>query len=144
MLMRLLISGRRRQDDGFAIARHVCLHACRDCYPLIMHLHRFFIVVARIAVNHDPACGTAPNPTVWSVGAPAKKKISAARSRLSVCSCSQVQQSRLEGMDTFLILPPDFDCWPYSTGLLVKFSLFFLVPCIGLLEKGTWQWEVSP
>ena len=35
----------------------------------------FFIVVARIAVNHDPACGTAPNPTVWSVGAPTKKKL---------------------------------------------------------------------
>ena len=80
MLMRLLISGRRRQDDGVAIARHVCLQACRDWYPLIMHLHRFFLAVARIAVNHDPGYGTAPDP-VWSVGAPGKKG-SAAGSRL--------------------------------------------------------------
>ena len=35
--------GRRRQDDGVATARRVCLQACRDWYPLIMHLHRCFI-----------------------------------------------------------------------------------------------------
>ena len=42
VLMRLRISGSRRQDDGFAIARLVCLHACRDCYPSVMHLTLLF------------------------------------------------------------------------------------------------------
>ena len=64
--------GRRRQGDGIATARRVCLQACHDWYPLVMHLHLFFVAVARIAVNHDPGCGTAPDP-VCSVWAPAKK-----------------------------------------------------------------------
>ena len=40
-------------------ARRICLQACHTWYPLIMHLHRYFIAVARIAVNHDPGYGTA-------------------------------------------------------------------------------------
>ena len=35
----------------------------------MMHFHRYLIAVVRIAVNHGPGNGTAPDPTVWCVGA---------------------------------------------------------------------------
>ena len=65
--------GRRRQSDSVSSARRICINACHFWYPLVMDLHRYFIAVARIAVNLDPGHGTAPDPTVWCTGAPAKK-----------------------------------------------------------------------
>ena len=65
--------GRRRQNDRVSTARRICVQACRYWYPLIMDLHRYFIAVARIVVNHDPGHGTAPDPTVWCTGAPCQK-----------------------------------------------------------------------
>ena len=77
--------GRRRQNDRVSTARRICIQACHFWYPLLMDLHRYLKAVARIAVNHDPGHGTAPDPTVWCTGAPAKK----AKSREAVCDfCS--------------------------------------------------------
>ena len=73
--------GRRRQNDGVSTARRICVQACHFWHPLMLDLHRYFIAVARIAVNHDPGSGTAPDPTVWCHGALAKK----ARLQEAVC-----------------------------------------------------------
>ena len=65
--------GRRRQDDGVATARLFAYRLAVTGIHWSCICTVFFIAVAWIAVNHDPGCGTAPDPTVWSVGAPAKK-----------------------------------------------------------------------
>ena len=89
-------------------------------------LHRYFIAVARIAVNHDPGHGTAPDPTVWCTGAPAKK----AKLEEAVCEFAAApgpDDLGWSGWSCYPVRPlsnGDFDCWPYSTGLLIKFSTF--------------------
>ena len=52
--------GRRRQNDRVSTAGRTCVQACHFWNPLMLDLHRYFIAVARIAVNHDPGTGTAP------------------------------------------------------------------------------------
>ena len=39
---------------------------CSRWFPVIRHLHRFFIAVARAVVNHDDGSGTAPDSLIWS------------------------------------------------------------------------------
>ena len=118
--------GRRRQSDRTCDARRCCTNACHLWYPLVMDLHRYFIAVARVAVNHYPGHGTAPDPTVWCTGAPAKK----ARLREAVCEFAAVpgpDDLGWSGWSCYLVRPlsnGDFDCWPYSTGLLIKFTAF--------------------
>ena len=46
---------------------------CSRWYPVLRHLHRFFIAVARAVVNHDDGSGTAPDPLVWSAGSLPKR-----------------------------------------------------------------------
>ena len=118
--------GRRRQSDRVSKARRTCVQACHFWYPLMLELHCYFIAVARIAVNHDPGTGTAPDPTVWCVGAPAKK----ARLQEAVCDLAAAPGPNDLGWSGWYCIPvhplsrEDFNLWPYSTGLLVKFSAF--------------------
>ena len=118
--------GRRRQTERVTTARRICVNACHFWYPLIMDLHRYFIAVARIAVNHDPGNGTAPDPTVWCIGAPAKK----VKSSEAVCEFAAPPGPDDLGWDGWCgirigpLTSGDFDLWPYSPGLLVKFSAF--------------------
>ena len=70
-----------------------------------MDLHRFFIAIARAAVNNDGCAGVALHPTVWSSGGPGKKR----KVRVSAgWPCIEVGED-------------DVGFWPYSVGLLVKF-----------------------
>ena len=118
--------GRRRQAERVSAARRSCVNACHCWYPLIMDLHRYFIAVARIAVNHDPGHGTAPDPTVWCVGAPAKR----ANLSEAVCEYAAAPGPVALGWNGWSKVPAspltngDFDLWPYSPGLLIKFSAF--------------------
>ena len=43
---------------------------CGRWYLVILELRRFFIAISRAVVNRDGSEGTAPDPLVWSVGAP--------------------------------------------------------------------------
>ena len=43
-------------------------------YPVLCCLHRFFIAIARVAVNEDESGGTAIDPCVWSAGSVPKRK----------------------------------------------------------------------
>ena len=52
----------------------VSLSACSSWYPVVLELHRFFIAIARAAVNDDGCAGVALHPTVWSSGDLAKKR----------------------------------------------------------------------
>ena len=41
---------------------------CARWRPVVLGLHRFFIAIARVVVNHDGGAGTSVDPLVWSVG----------------------------------------------------------------------------
>ena len=61
--------GRRRVGPAVIDARRNLSGFCGRWYPVILDLHRFFIAISRVVVNHDGNDGTAPDPMVWSVGA---------------------------------------------------------------------------
>ena len=46
-------------------ARRNLAGACSRWYPVVRDLHRFFIAIARTAVNADDGGSTAPHPLVF-------------------------------------------------------------------------------
>ena len=60
--------GRRRVSDLIIDVRRRFFSACSSWYPVVLELHRFFIAIARAAVNDDCCAGVALHPTVWSSG----------------------------------------------------------------------------
>ena len=124
--MKLLIWAGGGRLNGFSTARRICVNACHWWYPIIMDLHRYFIAVARIAVNHDPGHGTAPDPTVWCIGAPVKN-VKPSEAVCEFAAAPGPDSLGLNGWSSVHIGPlttVDFDLWPYSPGLLIKFSAF--------------------
>ena len=53
--------GRRRVDPSVIDARRN-LSGVRRWYPIILHLHRFFITISHAVVDHTDCEGTAPDP----------------------------------------------------------------------------------
>ena len=90
-------------------------------------LHRFMIAIARVSVNHDGRGGTAPDPLVWDQGSKPKVRNLAIRVTVDLAS--------LPGPPGFLnftwiqvdaghITDADIAAWPYSVGILVRFTSF--------------------
>ena len=50
--------GRRRVSDFAMDVRRRFLSACSSWYPVVLELHRFFIAIARAAVNDDGCAGS--------------------------------------------------------------------------------------
>ena len=48
--------------------------ACSYWYPVVLDLHRFFVAIARAAVNEDGCAGLALHPAVWSSGGLVKRR----------------------------------------------------------------------
>ena len=90
-------------------------------------LHRFMIAIARVSVNHDGKGGTAPDPLVWNQGSRPKVRKLAIRVNVDLASlpgppgflnssCVQVDAGHITGAD--------ISTWPYSVGLLFRFTSF--------------------
>ena len=71
--------GRRRVGNPVIDARRNLSGVCGRWYPVLLDLHRFFIASSRAVVNHDGRDGTAPNPLVWSAGAPPQEASTGSR-----------------------------------------------------------------
>ena len=119
--------GRRHQTEVLIDARRRLLQARSYWYPVITDLHRFMIAIARVSVNHDGKGGTAPHPLVWDQGS--KSKVRKLHIRLNV------DLDSLPGPPGFLnnhwvqvdarhITSADVAAWPYSVGILVRFTSF--------------------
>ena len=72
LLSVLLILGGIGFLDPVVDVRSRFLSACSSWYPVVSDLQRFFIAIARAAVNNDGRAGVALHPTVWSSGGPVK------------------------------------------------------------------------
>ena len=101
----------------------------------MLDLHRFMIAIARVSVNHDGRGGTAPDPLVWDQRTGPKARKLAIPVNVDLVSLPgppgflggpwiQVSSGHISGAD--------IAAWPYSFGILIRFTSF-LIPCIGLL-----------
>ena len=119
--------GRRHQSEILINARRRLLQARSRWFPIMSDLHRFMIAVARVSVNHDGGSGTAPDPLVWDQGSRPKVRKLAIRVNVDLAS--------LPGRHGFLssswfqvaarrITAADIAAWPYSVGILIRFTSF--------------------
>ena len=119
--------GRRHQDEILIDARRRLLGARSHWYPIMVDWHRFMIAIARVSVNHDGKGGTAPDPLVWDQGSKPKVRKLAIRVNVDLASlpgppgflnCTWIQ------VDAGHISHNDIAAWPYSVGILVRFTSF--------------------
>ena len=119
--------GRRHQSEILIDARRRLLKARSHWYPIMLDLHRFMIAIARVSVNHDGKGGNAPDPLVWHQGSRPKVRKSAIRVNVDLASLPgppgflhsswvQVSAGRIAGAD--------IAAWPYSVGVLFRFTSF--------------------
>ena len=129
--------GRRHQSEILINARRILLQARSYWYPIMTDLHRFMIAIARVSVNHDGKGGTAPDPLVWDQGS--RPKVRKLHIRLNVDLASLpgppgfLNSSWIQ-VDAGHITSADISAWPYTVGILVRFTL----PYTGLLVLLTW------
>ena len=118
--------GRRRVCPAVIDARRNLSGVCGRWYPVVLDLHRFFIAISRTVVNHDGLGGTAPNPLVWSAGAPCKRRrlVHAVRDRAFLPGHPRIWCSEWYQVPAAIISDEDVDLWPYTPGLLVKWVSF--------------------
>ena len=128
--------GRRHQSEVLIDAWRRLLKVRSHWYPVMLQLHRFMIAVARVTVNHDGRGGTAPDPLVWDLGGRKKPR----RTDVGV----NIDLASLAGPPGFLSGPwtqvrggcisgADVAAWPYSVGILCKFTSF-----LGTLHWPRW------
>ena len=118
--------GRRRVRPAVIDARRNLSGVCGRWYPIVLDLHRFFIAISRAVVNHDGLGGTAPDPLVWSAGAPGKRRrlVHAVRDRAFLPGPPGIWHSDWFQVPVVPIGAEDVAHWPYSPGLLVKWVSF--------------------
>ena len=118
--------GRKRVHCTITDARRRIGRACERWYPVVQKLHRFFIAIARTALNEDGATGTAPHPVVWSAATNPKRR----RVEQAVRNFAWLPgPARLWVADWFLVPvagigKANVAAWPFSVGLLVKITHF--------------------
>ena len=88
-----------------------------------MDLHRFFTAIPRAVVNHDDSAGTAPDPLVWSAGAPPKRR----RLVHAVRNCSMLPRPAPTCVSGWVNVFPtavsadDVNAWLCSVGMWAAF-----------------------
>ena len=118
--------GRRHQSEAID-ARRRLLQARSHWYPIMLDLHRFMIAVARVSVNHDGKGGTAPDPLVWDQGSRPKVRKLAIRVNVDLASLPGPPgflNSSWFQVDAGRITDSDIAAWPYSVGILIRFTSF--------------------
>ena len=119
--------GRRHQTEVLINARRRLLQARSYWYPVMADLHRFMIAIARVSVNHDGKGGTAPDPLVWDQGSKPKVRKLAIRVNVDLASLPGPPgflNSDWVQVDAGHITSADISAWPYSVGILVRFTSF--------------------
>ena len=127
--------GRRRVPVRVIDARRNLVGVCNRWYPVVCNLHRFFVAIARVVVNHDGGGGTAPDPLVWSAGSWPKRRrvVHAVRNFAFLLGPACLWSGEWVSFGVSDITVDDVRVWPYSFSLLVKISAFL----------GTLHWPVA-
>ena len=130
--------GRRRVRVDVLDACRAFTSACGAWYPVVSHLHRFFVAIARVIANDDGKGegrrgeGTAPDPLVWCSGAKGKRRrvVEAVRDFAMLPGHQRLWVGGWQRWPVFTIPGDDVGRWPFSVGALVKVA-DFLVTFLG-------------
>ena len=95
---------------------------CARWRPVVLGLHRFFIVIARAVVNNDGEAGTSMDPMVWSVGsAPKGRRVAhAVRDKAFLPGPAGIWDEGWVVVAATPITCHVIELWPYSVSVLVK------------------------
>ena len=134
--------GRRRVGNAVVDARRNLSGVCGRWYPVILDLHRFFIVISRAVVNQDGRDGTAPDHLVWSAGALPKRRrlVHAVRDRAFLPGSLGIWDSEWVNVPASVICAEDVTQWPHTPALLVKWVAFFGLSTLACWWVGSWGW----
>ena len=118
--------GRKRVHYSISDAGRLVFRACARWYPVVQKLHRFFIAIARVALNDDGVAGTTLHPVVWSAAAnPKRRRVEQAiRNFAWLPGPAHLWVSVWYQMPVACIGEADVAIWPFSVDLLVKFVHF--------------------
>ena len=94
-------------------------------YPVNMLLHRFFIAIFRVVVNHDDGEGTAPDPLICLlVLFPRRRVVLAVRNHALLPGHASIRTSEWVNLPPSGVTAEDVGAWPYSVGILVNWVTF--------------------
>ena len=118
--------GRRRVGNAVIDARRNPSGVCGRWYPVILDLHRFFIAMSRVVVNHNGNGVTTPDPMVWSAGSHPKRRrlVHAVRDRALLPGPPGIWDSGWVNVPASVMSAEDIAHWLYNTGLLVEWVTF--------------------
>ena len=118
--------GRRRVHHCISDARRLVNRACVYWYPVVCELHRFFVAIARAAINDDGGAGTTLHPVVWSATAnPKRRKVEpVVRNFAWLPGPPGLWTARWFQMPGVIIGEADVAVWPFTVSLLVKIVRF--------------------
>ena len=118
--------GRKRVHHAVSDARRAFNRACARWYPVVCDLHRFFIAIARAALNEDGVAGTSIHPVVWAAAAnPKRRRVEpVVRNFAWLPGPPGLWAARWFQMPSAVIDEADVAAWPFSVSLLVKFVHF--------------------
>ena len=132
--------GRKRVHHSISDAGRLVTRACVRWYPVVCALHRFFIAIARAALNDDGLASTTLHPVVWSAAAnPKRRRVEqAVRNFAWLPGPPRLWTARWFQVPVACICEADVVVWPFSVSLLVKIAHFLSTlhwPC-GVGELG--------
>ena len=118
--------GRKRVHHVISDARRTLNKACARWYPVVCDLHRFFIAIARAALNEDGLAGTSLHPVVWATAAnPKRRRVEpVVRNFAWLPGPPGLWTARWFRVPGTCIDEADVAAWPFSVSLLVKIACF--------------------
>ena len=118
--------GRKRVHHVISDARRTLNRACARWYPVVCDLHRFFIAIARAALNEDGLAGTSLHPVVWATAAnPKRRRVEpVVRNFAWLPGPPELWTARWFQVPGTCIDGADVAAWPFSVSLLVKVVCF--------------------
>ena len=119
--------GRKRVHHVVSNARRTLNKACTRWYPVVCDLHRFFIAIARAALNEDGSAGTSLHPVVWATAVnPKRRRVEpVVRNFAWLPGPPGLWTARWFQMPGTCVDGADVAAWPFSVSLLVKVVFFF-------------------
>ena len=118
--------GLKRVHHAVSDARRAFNKACIRWYPVVCDLHRFFIAIARAALNEDGSAGTSLHPFVWAAAAnPKRRRVKpVVRNFAWLPGPPELWSARWFQMPGVYIGEADVAARPFSVSLLVKVVRF--------------------